>query len=93
MPQIVVNGKCTGHGRCYFEAPDLLESDDEGFVLTENGVINVEPGQLDQARTAVKACPERAMTLEAADAPSSSAYRTSDAEPTHRFPTANRGAK
>ena len=25
-------GMCTGHGRCYTLAPDLLTYDDEGFV-------------------------------------------------------------
>jgi ferredoxin len=70
MPQILVNDKCTGHGRCYSEAPDLLDCDDEGFVLTDNGAINVEPGQLDEAQAAVKACPERAMALDTTEAPS-----------------------
>jgi ferredoxin len=29
--------RCTGHGRCYSLAPDLLESDDEGFVTIAGG--------------------------------------------------------
>ena len=53
---------CTGHGRCYALAPDLFDSDDFGHGV----VLVVEPvgEQLEQARTAVVNCPERAITLE-----------------------------
>ena len=32
MRLVVDAAKCSGHGRCYTVAPDLLEADDEGFV-------------------------------------------------------------
>ena len=35
---------CTGHGRCYTVAPDLLTYDDEGFVTIRGQTIDV-PGR------------------------------------------------
>jgi ferredoxin len=54
---------CQGHGRCYTLAPDLFESDDEGYaVLTVDG--DLSPEQIDAARLAADNCPEFAITLE-----------------------------
>ena len=36
---------CTGHGRCYTLAPDLLTYDDEGFVNERGTTIEVPPGR------------------------------------------------
>jgi ferredoxin len=53
--------RCTGHGRCYTLAPDLFESDDEGYGQP---LLSEVPEELvDQARLAVSNCPERAITL------------------------------
>ncbi len=55
---------CAGHGLCYATAPDLLDCDDFG-----NPVIASDPvpdAQLDSARRAAAACPERALTLTSA---------------------------
>lgn len=51
--------RCTGHGRCYSLAPELFGCDDEGYgqVL----LADVPEHLVDQARTAEKACPERAV--------------------------------
>jgi ferredoxin len=55
---------CTGHGRCYTLAPDLLEDDDdEGYVTARGQVIDVAAGQADVARNAAASCPERAIVL------------------------------
>jgi len=37
--------KCSGQGRCYTLAPDLLSFDDEGFVTARGTMIDVPPGQ------------------------------------------------
>lgn len=36
-------GTCTGHGRCYSVAPDLLEADDEAFVTARGSALDVPP--------------------------------------------------
>jgi ferredoxin len=53
---------CTGHGRCYTVAPDLLEYDDEGFVSIRGQTIEVPAGQEGAARDAALSCPEGAIT-------------------------------
>lgn len=57
--------KCQGHGRCYALAPDLFESDDEGYaVLKVEGAVPAE--QEDDAILAADNCPEYAITVELA---------------------------
>ncbi len=53
---------CTGHGRCYALAPNLVDADDEGY-----GVVTVPEVGADheaEARKAVLGCPERAVILD-----------------------------
>ena len=55
--------KCQGHGRCYDLAPEVFAPDDDGYVvlLVEGDV----PAALeDQARAAVRNCPERALSAD-----------------------------
>ena len=57
--------KCQGHGRCYALAPDLFDSDDEGYaiLLVADGVV---PAGMEEAATlAADNCPEFAITVEA----------------------------
>jgi len=54
---------CQGHGRCYTLAPDLLESDDEGYVTLKGSEMEVPPGMESAARMVVNACPEDAIRL------------------------------
>jgi ferredoxin len=56
--------KCTGHGRCYTVAPELLSYDDDGFVTIRGMAIEVPPDQSNAAREAVDSCPEGAITHE-----------------------------
>jgi ferredoxin len=56
-------GKCTGHGRCYTESPDLLTYDEEGFVTVRHAPLALADGQLPEAEAAAAACPEQAMTI------------------------------
>lgn len=54
---------CQGHGRCYALAPDLFDSDDEGYaVLLEPGEVPAHQEQ--EARLAADNCPEYAITIE-----------------------------
>ena len=63
--RIVVDAElCSGQGRCYTRAPELLECDDEGFVTIKGSSMEVPPGLEDAARTAMRVCPEDAITLE-----------------------------
>ena len=54
---------CTGHGRCYTVAPDLLTYDEEGFVTVRGQTIEIPAGQEAAARDAEMACPESAITI------------------------------
>jgi ferredoxin len=56
-------GECTGHGRCYRSAPDLLTDDDEGYVSIRGLAIAVPPDQVEFAEEAEGTCPEGAITL------------------------------
>lgn len=57
------NSKCQGHGRCYALAPDLFESDDEGYaVLLATG--DVPEGREKDAQLAADNCPEYAIEVE-----------------------------
>jgi ferredoxin len=55
--------KCSGQGRCYTLAPELLSFDDEGFVTARGTTIDVPPGQEGPARDAALGCPEGAVTV------------------------------
>ena len=55
--------RCTGHGRCYTVAPDLLAYDDEGYVSIRGGAIDVPTDQVAAAREAASSCPEQAIQL------------------------------
>jgi ferredoxin len=59
----VAADRCTGHGRCYSVAPDLLTYDDEGFVSIKGSSIDVPANQVAAARAAEAACPEDAITI------------------------------
>jgi ferredoxin len=54
--------RCVGQGLCYGRAPELWDSDDEGYASLK--ITGVVPPELeDQARLSVKSCPEAAITL------------------------------
>jgi ferredoxin len=59
--------QCTGHGRCYKLAPDLLAPDAEGYVSIRGEAIDVPPGQADFAEEAAGTCPEGAISVLAED--------------------------
>jgi ferredoxin len=58
---IVDRDRCQGHNRCYAEAPAVFDLDDElkAVVLLDP----VPPELEDAARSAVRNCPERAISL------------------------------
>ena len=53
---------CSGHGRCAKFAPAVFTLDDAGFNTAVGQVIDVPPGEEDNATKAMKACPERAIS-------------------------------
>jgi ferredoxin len=55
--------QCTGHGRCYRLAPDLLTYDDQGYVSIRGEAIDVPPDQVELAEEAEGTCPEGAISL------------------------------
>ena len=65
MPKLVVEEfiRCTGHGRCYSEAPDLLDYDDEGFVSVRHAPLPFAESDREDAEAAVAACPEAALRI------------------------------
>jgi ferredoxin len=53
---------CQGHGRCYALAPELFDTDDEGFAVLK--VTGEVPAELEhRARLAADNCPEYAITV------------------------------
>jgi ferredoxin len=54
-------GTCAGHGRCYELSPALFTDDEYGYGQVVSGEIG--PEQLADARRAVTACPEQAISL------------------------------
>jgi len=56
--------ECTGHGRCYRIAPDILSFDDEGYVsIRGKAAIDVPADMVDLAEEAEGTCPEGAIIL------------------------------
>ena len=55
--------QCTGHGRCYRLAAELLSYDDEGYVSIRGGAIDVPADQVEFAEEAEGTCPEGAISL------------------------------
>ena len=55
--------KCEGHGRCYSLAPELFDSDDEGYAIVLNGGA-VAADHEKNATLAVANCPEYALEIE-----------------------------
>ena len=54
--------KCQGNARCWTWAPNLFELNDEGYL--DPGDIEVPADEEENARRAVRSCPERALTLD-----------------------------
>ena len=63
MRLVVDATKCSGHGRCYSVAPDLLEADDEGFVTARGSAVDVPATLITAARRAAESCPEVAISI------------------------------
>ena len=59
MRIVLDRAKCQGHGRCYALAPDLFESDEEGYAALKVG--DVPAGCEEQAVLAAENCPEYAI--------------------------------
>jgi ferredoxin len=53
---------CSGHARCWSEAPELYEIDEVGYSAIDE--LEVPPGMEQDARRGAAACPERAISIE-----------------------------
>jgi ferredoxin len=68
--KVLVNTKaCSGHARCVAVAPDVFVLNSDGY--NETAEATVRPGCEAQARRALRACPERAISLVEDVAPAS----------------------
>jgi ferredoxin len=62
--KLKISTACQGHGRCYTLAPQLLSSDDEGYVTISGGDPIEVPEELRElAENVVGSCPENAISL------------------------------
>ena len=57
--------KCSGHARCAAKGPDVYELDDEGFCKSDGKVVTDESLR-EQVVRGMRACPERAITIDEA---------------------------
>ena len=55
--------QCTGHGRCYSLAPQLLSPDDEGYVTIRGSSIEIPDDLRALADEVAGTCPEGAISL------------------------------
>jgi ferredoxin len=62
MKVTIDTDRCTGHGRCYSLAPEVFESDDDGYGSVRNGGDVVEALE-EKARLGQASCPEQAITI------------------------------
>jgi ferredoxin len=53
--------RCEGHGLCEEAAPDLMHLDDDGDLVIDKP--DVEGGDIEKARAAVRICPVAALRL------------------------------
>lgn len=63
MKVIVDPEGCTGHGRCWTNAPDVYTLDSNGYNAVLGVPIDVPPDKEEAARLGVRTCPERAITI------------------------------
>ena len=61
--KMTVKSHCMGHGRCYLLMPDLLTSDEEGYVTIRGQTIEVPDDRRELAEEVEGTCPEGAIEL------------------------------
>ncbi len=62
--KLQISTACQGHGRCYTLAPQMLSSDDEGYVTIAGGdPIDVPEELVELAGDVQGTCPENAISL------------------------------
>jgi ferredoxin len=61
--QVGVSDKCAGHGRCYTLAPEVYESDDDGYNTGVGTTFEVGSDLAEKARIGASNCPEDAIAI------------------------------
>lgn len=62
QPRLTVDRvACAGHGMCYATAPELIDCDEQGDPIVPERTLAAD--EMEQARKAIAACPERALSL------------------------------
>lgn len=61
MRLVIDLNACVGHGRCYAEAPQAVDADDEGRGVPR--FDELPPQWHDEARLAADSCPEQAVHI------------------------------
>ena len=62
MKVIANQSLCSGHARCAAVAPEVFDLNDDGYIGFDEKAV---PPELEAAaRRGVRACPERALTLQ-----------------------------
>ena len=54
--------RCSGHGLCAANAPDVYDVDDRGYCVLRS--IEVAGARVAEARRGAKACPEQALRIQ-----------------------------
>lgn len=63
MKVIVDPELCTGHGRCWTNAPEVYTLDDNGYNAVTGVPIDIAPDREEAARLGARTCPERAISI------------------------------
>ncbi|KQY06930.1 hypothetical protein ASD37_12495 [Mycobacterium sp. Root135] len=53
---------CVGHGRCYAEAPDAIDADDEGRAVAL--LVDIPDSLRGAVHMAAECCPEQAIRVD-----------------------------
>lgn len=61
MRIVVDPNRCSGHARCNWLAPDLIDLDDEGFAVPREGPVPSD--KIADAHSVRDNCPESAISL------------------------------
>lgn len=70
---VFVEGRCQGHARCAFLAPEVFDLDADGYAFVQPGCEQIAIGDepYEKALLAAENCPEEAIRIEPVPHPAS----------------------